>query len=57
MEVAETASGVCLLATGAGSRKIIGARPETDWLAVAEVVYAILLKELALYFSEYIEHS
>jgi hypothetical protein len=47
LEVAETASGVCFLAAGAGVREIFGARPEAVGLTIAEMVHAILFEQLA----------
>jgi hypothetical protein len=51
LDIAETASRICVLAAGAGGREVFGARPEAIGLTIAEVVHATFFKELALYFS------
>ena len=57
MDGAETASGVCFLATGASAGEVCGARPEAVGLTITEFIHAYLFKELALYVSDDIENS
>jgi hypothetical protein len=50
LDIAETASRICVLAAGAGGREVFGARPEAIGLTIAEVVHATFFQRISIVF-------